>query len=98
MRDADAGTGASGGSCVDDKVLSAYGRDTLHGNGQGMLAFSAGNQHPLPIRFSRHPYVETCTLSKVEIVGKVVNAWILSSRGNRTDDSYEMSLCVDLLE
>ena len=40
----------------------------------------------------------TSYTSKVQIVGRAATAWIISSRGNQTDDSYEMSLCVDLLE
>ena len=44
MMEANARTGTQGEDCVDDKVLGAYGRDTLNDNGRRLLAFSAENQ------------------------------------------------------
>ena len=44
MMDANSRTDARGKSCVDDKVLGAYARDTLNDNGRHLLAFPAENQ------------------------------------------------------
>ena len=44
MIDANARTGRRGEGCIDDKVLGAYGRDTLNDNRQRLLAFSEENQ------------------------------------------------------
>ena len=44
MMDANARTGITGEGCVDDKVLGAYGWDTLNDNGWRLPAFSAENQ------------------------------------------------------
>ena len=41
---ATARTGRRGEGCVDDKVLGAYGWDTLNDNGWRLPAFSAENQ------------------------------------------------------
>ena len=53
MMDANARTGARRERCVDDKVLGAYGRDTLSDNGRRLLAFSAENQFTLIDVFQR---------------------------------------------
>ena len=46
---------------------------------------------------SVHPSVDPHTLSKVQMLEKIATAWIISSHGKQTDDSYEMSLYADLL-
>ena len=44
LMDTNARTGAREQGCVDDRVLGAYGQDTLNDNGRRLLAFSAENQ------------------------------------------------------
>ena len=55
MMDANARTGITGEGCVDDKVLGAYGRDTLNEYGRRLLAFSSENQLALVNTFFSVP-------------------------------------------
>lgn len=51
MMDANARTDARGEGCVNDKVLGAYGRDTLNDNRRRLLTFSPENQLALANTF-----------------------------------------------
>ena len=55
MMNANARTGRRGEGCADDKLLGAYGRDTLNDNGGRLLAFSAENQLALVYTFFSAP-------------------------------------------
>ena len=62
-------------------MLGASRRDTLNDNGRRLQAFSAENQLALVNTFFSAPSVESHTLAKVQILEKIVTAWIISSRG-----------------
>ena len=98
MMDANARAGRRGEGCVDGKMLGAYGRNTLNDNGRRLLlTFSAENQLALVNTYFSAPKRGIPYTFQSPNTEEIATARIMSSRGKQTDDSYEMSLCADLL-
>ena len=96
MMDDNARTGARGEGCVDDKVLGAYGLDTLNDNGRRLLAFSARKSTCSCQYCFQRTQAWNLINSPNRGKGRYRLDFILTR--TQTDDMCEMSLFVDLLQ